>query len=394
MIENPVTLAASIAASTALAFWLETRFPWARKVGAALLAILFGALLSNLKLVPIESPVYVGIFGPVTSLAIVWLLFAVRLTDLRRAGPTMFVAFAIAVVATAVGATLASLVFAAAFPTEAWKLAGVLTGTYSGGSLNFVAVGRSLELSPSLFSAVAAADNVVTAVWIGATLLLPLWLRRYYRASREFLKNSQGIGVTGDSGRMESSEKPTEAFAHPLFSDDRPGVLDVALLLALGFGLLRAADALHGAVPSIPAVLWLTTLALIGAQLRPVQRISGSMQLGYLALHLFFVLIGISSRLEEIFRVGPEVLYLTAAVVGIHGLLVYGVGWLAGMRVETISVASQAAIGGPPTALALAVARGWPELALPGIAAGLMGYALGSYAGFGVAALVRMLLTG
>ncbi|MFQ5678480.1 MAG: DUF819 family protein, partial [Gemmatimonadota bacterium] len=192
MIQHPVTLATAIAGAAALAFWLEARFAWAGKAGAALLAILFGALLSNLELVPLVSPIYDGIFGPVTSLAIVWLLFAVRLADLRRAGPSMLLAFGLAVAGTVVGATLASLLFAEAFGDEAWKLSGILTGTYSGGSLNFVAVGRDLGLPPSLFSGAAAADNVVTAVWMGATLLLPVWLRRYYPTSSTATRPGEG----------------------------------------------------------------------------------------------------------------------------------------------------------------------------------------------------------
>ena len=138
MIAGPAALAAVIAAATALAFWLEGRYRWARNVGAALIAILLGAALSNLGLVPVGSPVYEGIFGPVTSLAIAWLLISVRLDDLREAGPTMLVAFLIGVTGTAIGALVGATVLAGAFGDEAWKLAGVTTGTYSGGSLNFV----------------------------------------------------------------------------------------------------------------------------------------------------------------------------------------------------------------------------------------------------------------
>ena len=43
------------------------------------------------------------------------------------------------------------------------------------------------------------------------------------------------------------------------------------------------------------------------------------------------------------------------------------------------------------SALALAIARDWPRLALPGVAVGLLGYAVGTYAGLGVAWLVRAL---
>jgi uncharacterized membrane protein len=76
-------------------------------------------------------------------------------------------------------------------------------------------------------------------------------------------------------------------------------------------------------------------------------------------------------------------------VVGVHGLVVFGIGRLARMDVGTLAVASQAAVGGPSSALAVAVSREWKGLVLPGIIVGLLGYALGNYLGFGVAYLVR-----
>lgn len=136
-------------------------------------------------------------------------------------------------------------------------------------------------------------------------------------------------------------------------------------------------------------MIWLTTLALIAGQLPPVRRLTGALQLGLIALNLFFVVIGIGLRIAEIFRVGPEVFYFTVLVVAIHGLVTFGGCRLLRLDVETASVASQAAVGGPSTAMALAVARGWRELALPGVLFGLLGYAVGNYAGLLIAAWVR-----
>ena len=90
------------------------------------------------------------------------------------------------------------------------------------------------------------------------------------------------------------------------------------------------------------------------------------MQLGTLALHFFFVIIGIFSRIDVILAVGMAVFYYTAVVVLVHGVVVYGVGRIAKLDVATISVASQAAIGGPSSALAVAVSREWKGLVLPG----------------------------
>ena len=49
-------------------------------------------------------------------------------------------------------------------------------------------------------------------------------------------------------------------------------------------------------------------------------------------------------------------------------------------------VASQAAIGGPSTALALAAGLDRDDLAVPGVALGLLGYVIGTYLGVAVAA--------
>lgn len=383
MISDPAALAALIAAITGLAFWLDLRFAWARTVGATMLVIVFGAVLSNLGLVPFRSPVYTAISGPVTSLSIVWLLFAVDVRDLKDAGPSMLAAFVIAVLATAVGAITAGLLFAGDFDGAAWQLAGVMTGTYSGGSVNFVAVGRAVSFPPSLFSAATASDAVMTSIWFGLTLMLPLWLRKWYPAPKHDHRGSRADAKVADADPMAD---------HPFFARAPLRVLDVSALLALGFGLMWVSDAIGGLIPGVPSVLWLTTLALTVGHTPWVRRLHGSMHLGSLGLHFFLATIGIASRISEIVRVGPDVFWFTGLVVLIHGVLTYGGARLARLDLETTSVASQAAVGGPSSALALAVGRDWKALVLPGVVVGLLGYAVGNYLGLGVAYWVRSLI--
>jgi uncharacterized membrane protein len=372
VIESGLLLAGLIAFATALAFWLDRNVAILSKVGASLLAILLGAILSNTGIVVGSSPVYDAIGGPVTSLAIAWLLLAVRLADLKRAGPKMVGAFGIACVGTALGAFVGALIFADRFGGDTWRLAGTLTGTYSGGSVNFVAVGRAVELPDLLFAGTAAADNVMTAVWLGATLLLPLWLRRFFPAP-----------IPGEGDGTEAEVQ------HPFFHREPLSTLDLAVLMAAGFVLLIAADWMGTLIPAVPSVLWLTTFALLAGHLTPLRSAPGAFQLGNLALHFFFVTIGINSRLDLIIEVGLTVFVFTAVVVVVHGLVVYGVGRMLNLDLGTLSVASQAAIGGPSSALAVAVSREWSGLVLPGIIVGLLGYAIGNYLGLAVGVLVR-----
>ncbi len=374
MIESPLLLTAVIAAATALAFLLDHKIAPLSKLGASLLAILFGAILSNLGIVTAASPIYGTISGSVTSLAIAGLLLAVNLADLKKAGRRMVGAFVLAVTGTALGAFVGALIFAGRFEAETWKLAGTLTGTYSGGGVNFVAVGRGLGLPEVLFAGATAADNAMTAIWLGVNLVLPLWLIRFY--------------PTPIPGAGEGSKTEVD---HPFFSRTPLSTLDLASLLAVGFVLLVAADWMGALLPAVPSVLWLTTFALVVGHVGPFRSAPGAMQLGTLALHFFFVVIGIYSRIDMILLVGVAVFFYTVVVVGVHGMVVYGVGRLLRMDIATITVASQASVGGPSSAVAVAISREWNELVLPGIAVGLLGYALGNYVGFGLGYLVRSL---
>jgi uncharacterized membrane protein len=285
----------------------------------------------------------------------------------------MIQAFLLAAFGTGLGAFLGGILFAGHFGQDTWRLAGVFTGTYSGGSVNFVSVGRGVDLPDSLFAGATAADALTTGIWLAVCLTLPIWLQRFYPAA-----------IPGEGETEERKEH-----AHPFFEKIPMSTLDLSLLLAVGFVLVVASEWLGQLVPAVPSVLWLTTMALVVGHMKHYRAERGALQLGNLALHFFFVIIGIHSRVSEILAVGVEVFYFTLVVVGVHGLVVFGVGRLLRMDVGSLAVASQAAVGGPSSALAVAVSREWRGLVLPGIIVGLLGYAIGTYLGFGVAFLLR-----
>lgn len=389
MIKDPLSIAALIAGATALAFWLDHKVPLASKIGASLLAIVIGAVLSNAGIVPEQSVVYRGIEGPVTSLAIIYLLLGVRLADLGQAGPRMLGLFLIASLGTALGALTGALLFGGTLGDATWKLAGAFTGTYTGGSLNFAAVGRGLELPASTFAAASAADAVTTGLWLAITLAAPVWLARHGLAG-----SADDGGNAEREGWQASASETGDVETHPFWGRVPISLLDLVLLAALGMAVLISARLLARWIGLFPEILWLTTVALLLGQLPRIRNIHGTQQLGNLGLHLFFTVIGIRSLIGAMLQIGPEVFYYTLVVVGIHGIFLYLVGRALRGSVPMIAVVSQAAIGGPSTAMAVAVSRGWPALVLPGVAVGLLGYALGNYAGFGVAYLVRSLLGG
>ena len=409
MIQSPLALATLIAAVTALAFWLDYRFPALGKVGASMMAIIFGAILSNAGLVPVSSPVYDVVLGPVTSLSIAWLLLSVDLRDLAKAGPRMTGAFGIAVLGTLLGAFTAAMIYGERFGDDTHRIAGALTGTYSGGSANFIAVGREVGLTGALFAGLNAADAVVTALWLAATLMLPIWLGRFYAPGPEAAAGgTPSLTPKSGAGDYSAQAAPAEADAdtssappgtspspaerhlhHPYFAREGLSALSIGNLIAAGLILVFVSEWLGEVVPLLPSILWLTLLALALGHSPLFREARGAMQLGSVGLHFFFVLIGIMSRASEIAAVGVDVFLFTLIVVAVHGVVVLGAGRLLRLDIGTVAVASQAAVGGPSSALAVAISREWRHLVLPGVVVGLFGYAVGNFLGLGVAHVLK-----
>jgi uncharacterized membrane protein len=169
-------------------------------------------------------------------------------------------------------------------------------------------------------------------------------------------------------------------------------ITDISILGALPLLALWIARQLAAQLPAIPEVLWLTTFAIVIAQLPIIKRLRGATVVSYFALHVFFIVLGSSSMLSEVVKAGVPIFTLMIAILLLHMLVAYGLGWLARIDLSTVSVASQAAIGGPGSALALSMAMKWNQLVTPGVIVGIFGYALGNYLGFACAWLVATLV--
>ncbi|MEE8147388.1 MAG: DUF819 family protein, partial [Longimicrobiales bacterium] len=199
---------------------------------------------------------------------------------------------------------------------------------------------------------------------------------------------SQAAGDDGPEDRPDSLHRALFASARPL------ELADVAGLVTLGIGTTWAAGWFGQLWTAVPSVLWLTTIALLLAQVPAVKRLTGGAMLGNYLVLLFLASNGARSVIATIFEVGPGVFYFAATTVAIHGVVIFGVGRLVGIDAGTLAVASQANIGGPASAMALASARGYASRLLPGVAVGLLGYAAGHYLGLAVAKIMQGVLGG
>ncbi len=410
MISDPFAVLVVLAAVVYVSIQLDRNVKVFRALGSVLVAILLAMALSNAGLLPDRSPTYDFLSSTGVSVAIVLILLTVDLRSVFSAGPQMLVAFLIGAVGTALGASSAALVLSGDVGPETYKLAGQYTGTYTGGGVNFAALGDYFETSSDMFSAAVAADVAITAIWLIACLSIPILLSRRdgdggrVESDPEELAPAVAGELTDSGAALESDLEDAGAavgvsgisadLKESLYSTVKAVSLsETAALVTLAVGLVWLAGVLAAAWP-VPEVLLLTTLVLLVAQVPAVKELSGSAMWGNYLLHLFLAANGAQSVIANIFAIGPAVFYFAVATVAVHGIVIFGIGRLAGIDAPTLAVASQANIGGPASAMALAGARGYSRLLLPGIAVGLLGYAIGNYSGALVGNVIRSYVGG
>jgi len=378
MITDPVALFAALFALIALARWLEQAVPAVQTITSAVVCTLLGIALSNLGVLPHASPVYDAVNTYAVPYAIVLVILGSDLRGLRVAGSGVVACFAAAAAGSFLGSLSAGLLFESWLGAETWKLSGQFAGSFVGGGMNFVAVGRGLATEPALFAAAAVVNNLSTVPWMLAQMALVPLLARHYRAG----------AAGGDAAEAERlSARIREQWTRVNLT-----LTGMAALTAIPLAIMWASAQLSPLLPGFPLVLWHTTLALVVAQIPAMRRVTGATPLSYFALHLFFVVIGTSAVFAELSTSGPAVLVFMVTVIAIHAATAYGAGWLFGADLPTVTVASQAAVGGPGSALAVAMSMKWPSLVTPGIIVGIFGYAIGNYAGFACAYATRALL--
>lgn len=405
MITNPTAVFALLAAAVALAVILEERTKTFRALGSALVGILLGMLLSNTGILPGESPAYDFLGGPAVSAGIVLILLTVDIRSVAQAGPRMLAAFTLGGIGSAIGASTAAFFLADSIGDETWKLAGQYTATYTGGGVNFAAVGAALDTSGELFAAGIAADVTMTAIWMATCLTVPVLFASLDRKEARVVAKD-GIAVTdGSAGvsetyrggpeRVESQGGGTASLHQMLYSSvGSIRLFDLAMMAMIVLGTLWVSDWLGVALAPMPSVFFLTTIALVLAQLPQVRALKGAGVIGNYLVLIFLASNGAMSVLANIVVIGPPIVYFALGTVLIHGIVIFGVGRLVGLDLKTLAVASQANVGGPASAMALAAARGYTDRLLPGVAVGLVGYAAGNYLGLFVAAMMRGVLGG
>ena len=363
--DNNFAIWAVLIAIAGFGFWCE-RYPFGRKYSGVMLLITLAIVLSNLRIIPTQAPAYDAVWTYLVPVAIPLLLFQADLRRIfREAGKTL-VAFVIGSAAVVAGVLL-GIALIDLGPHET-KLAGIFTGTYIGGSLNFAAVAEVTEFpDPTVLTAAVAADNVITNLHVLAIILLP------------------GIAAVARlfPEHRTAADGPTldDAPVHRIADLDVPGLL---FALALAFALASVGGFAASAFDHPEyAILVTTLLALLIATFGKglVGNLSGYSEAGNALLFIFLATIGASADIWQLIEIAPILFVFALIIVSVHLVVLLTVGRLLRLDLAEMCIASAVCIGGPASGPAIAAAKGWRDLVIPGVLAGSFGYAIGSFVG-------------
>lgn len=382
------TLWAIIAGWVALSIWIEQRYHWAAKVSGPVLVLIGSITLSNFDVIPGQSPVYDAVWTYVIPISVALLLFRANLGVIVRSSGSMFVAFHIASLGTMIGGVIAFFVLRDQIE-HLPELCGIMTGSYTGGSVNFAALSQTYDpgnLWKGVLDSLIVADNLVMALVFFLCFALPTmgFLRRRFR--------------TPHQDEVEQRELPVDTTPAAEYWKPRPiALMHIALAFAVAIAIVASATAFADWVAGqtwIEGVEWLrgileqkyfaiTTLCVIVATLfaKPLERLAGTEELGTYLIYYFFFVIGTEASVVKIIYEVPILFAFCGIMAAVNILVTLGLGRLLNRNLEELAIAINATLGGAPSAAAMAIAKGYRALVLPAFLVGIWGYVIGLYLG-------------
>jgi uncharacterized membrane protein len=374
-------------------FW--TRFY--RYVPALLLCYFLPALYNTLGLIDGEhSALYTIATRYLLPATLVLLTLSIDFPAIARLGPKALIMFLTGTVGVVIGGPIAILLWGWINPEivagDVWRGMATLAGSWIGGGANQAAMKEVFNVDNNLFGMFLAVDVIVANIWMAYLL---------YAAGRaKEIDAKRGADTTAITALREKMERFEAEHARI------PRLPDLMFIIAIGFGamglshLLGAplARAFQGQVWAERLSLaseffWIVVIATSVGVLLATTRVRalegvGASKVGSALLYILIASIGMHMDLRAIFT-NPGLFGVGITWILIHGGLLFAAARLIKAPVFYFAVGSQANIGAAASAPIVASAF-HPSLAPVGVLLAVLGYALGTYAAWVCAQLMRL----
>ncbi len=377
----------------AFSIFLEQKYKWASKLSGAIIALLGALIMVNLKIIPTSAPVFDDfVWGIAVPMAIPLLLMQCNLKKMWKDTGRFLGIFLIGSVGTIVGAILAFVLLRGTGLKDLAASAATMTGSYIGGGVNFSALAATYMSGSPTIGSLTVADNLLMALYFFVLLAIPAWNFFFKKYAHPHMDEVQ---AGADSEALKKEETRAAAFWGRKEISLKDIAVNIALAAIIVFLAKLIAGWIGGLIPTGNFILdllnnllgsqyiWITTLAILVATFggRRIENLSGSREIGTYLIYMFLFVIGVPASIGALLQQAPLLLVLTGVMVLVNMIFCFGFGKLFKFDLEEIILASNANIGGPTTAAAMAISQGWTKLIGPSMLIGTFGYAIGTYLG-------------
>lgn len=389
--DNTWALMAITCGWAAFSIYAEQTWTWASKMSGAIVALLGALILTNVGIIPTNCVFFDDIvWGYVVPMAIPLLLLSCDIRKIGREAGKILVVFFFGAIGTTLGALLGFQLLGDKVPNLA-GVAAMMTGSYIGGTVNFAAMASAFEVPGETTSAAVVADNLLMTLYFFVLIAIP---------SIKFFRNKFTHPHMDEvEARGVDEEAKTQAAA---FWGKKPiSLCDIAINLAISVIVVWSSTEIAGFISAaFPTnqgsvvndvigglfgnkYLIITTISMIIATIfsKPLEKLGGSQEIGTYLIYLFFFVIGAPASIKAIFLNAPLLLVFCAIMVIVNMLFCFIFGKIFKFDLEDCILASNANIGGPTTAVAMAISKGWIKLVGPIMLVGTLGYVIGTYFG-------------
>ena len=386
--DNSIALFAILSAICFLAIFLEQRFKWASKLTGCILVLLATLIMANLHIIPTSASVYDFVGAYLVPMAIPLLLFKADIKAIVRDSGRLIILFLIGAVGTCVGA-------AAAFPIiakhveQAPQFIAMITGSYIGGGINFVAMAENYGASGTTVSTANVADALTMMFFFFALMVIPnlKFFRKHWKHPIE------------DKLAAEEGETKASTNAAAYWSKKEISLKDIAFEIGLSAVIVAVstplAELFTRIIPTTNVVFYFFN-ALFGSKYmiitlfsvavatifsKRLSKMGGAQEIGTYFIYLFFATMSAPVVFADL--VGDAPFFFIACII----ILIVNIAFeLIGAKllkfgIEDAMICSNANIGGGTTAAAMAIAKNWESLILPGLLVGTLGNVIGNFFG-------------
>jgi len=384
------------------------------KIGAMLssplVTMALSMLLCNLGLLPASHPIYNFVTKYLIPLAIPLLLLDADLKKCIKKTGTLLKAFLCGAIGTIIGTIVAFKMIPMKSVIGAEKIAAALCARHIGGAVNFVAVSDFFKTPADAVAAALAADNVVVALYFAFLFAISVPSKEsdpveipivnQFEAPPAEIKETSKCPMAPllDLFEMDTDNNSTSVNADIIIPKPQPKVTPLSKVnysiptitlqslssaLCISLIMCALAEALSF-VTKGSFMLYVSLITVLGATIFPKTIGSSSESggiLGVLLMQFFFSVTGAMGHIPTVLKMAPVLFAHAALQITVHFIVTLGLGKLFNLPFREIVLASNANVGGPTTAAAMASSKRWKLLVLPALLTGVFGYAIATAVG-------------